>query len=1619
MEERSRERQPLPVEVIPEPEPVQQAVDETRNRVAPGERSLAEAFVRQFAAAPGADAIEEKELTALAMAAFRFLTDRNPEEPRIRVFQPDIAHEGWSASGTAIQIALRYRPFVENTVRLCLEEMECNVQRLFVATFAVERDPRRIVLAIGPPGPIGSKEMLLHVEIDRMPEPQVLASLIARRLSDLILATDDYQPMQARLEAAVDDLRARNLAPPWKQEAEEAAAFLAWLGDHHFIFLGYREYQFDGQGPDRTASVKRGSGLGILQSEDQSGFATPTRLTDVQRRRIIEPPLLMITKTNGESTVQRRAHMDYIGVKEIDNSGVVVGERRWLGLFTAAALATDPTSIPLLNSKLERVLALEGVPRDSDGAAAITRSFKSLPKSDALSMSAGELRSELRAIRAAGRGGDVQVSYRPDYLERGTFALVTLPPERFAPGLFASTEQRLLRTTGASSVFDRNLITIEGEPVRMHFYLNVPPEMVRTVPQRDLEAPVLSGLRTWEDRLRDELGRQYDKHQAADLVERYLGVFPADYQRDVDVREVVRDIQFLEELRGDRLPRADVAAEADSGAGRYGTVKVYCQDQQLVLGELVASLGNLGLSVLSVRTARLPITGVGEVEVHSFRVQDAEGAVLDTRRVAPLLREVLTRLQRGRLRDDRLNTLISRAHLGWREVELLRLYVNYAVQLHDVASRDGVENALLRHPQSARLLWEYFAAKFDPLESASARDRLSRALPEVEQRFVASLQSGHGANEARLLRLLFGIIRATVRTNFFRASASGAALEDGAGEATPLAIKIESSRIPEVGGARPRWELFVDGFGVQGLYARAGRVARGGIFFVDAADQLRQRVLERLRLLSLRTGATAADAAQGAFTVHRDGRTPISLVQVQQGYRTFLATVLGLTDNIEQGRVTPPQGTVLYDEPDAYLHVSDNATPDAYSDIARSVAAESGFWVDEAIAAGGARGGGAEIIARNAWTAVRRHFHELGIDADRETMTLVGIGRLDDSAFARGLLLSRRFHLRAAFDEHWILLDPDPDLARSYVERERLVAMPNSSWAHYDRNVISEGGALFARDAPRVELHPIARGLLGIDRETASGDEIVRAILRLPVDLMWCGDAGIYVKAPDENDAEIGDSANDAVRIGATSLHCRVVAEIGPALTQRGRVTFATAGGHLNSAAVDGNAGIVLADRDSNCRLAVAAAGEGGGLTVHEQKRVLVDAAADIATEVMADGHHRVVAIHRDLLRSQSHIDEFFEVMARLETDRVLDRRSEQLPDRETVRHRRAQFNGLTRPELAVLGNATRTWLRHQLLATSLPDDGFCERYLRDYFPQLINDRCGQGVRSHRLRRDIIAAEMANALVDMMGVTFVTRLSAEAGVDPVVVIRAWVVVSQLATADRLWREIVDADPALPLGAENSCWDVLVQAIERATRWMVFTQPHEVAATVLAETFMAPTRELLNNLPALQPSATQQKIIAMVERIANQGVPRALPQQLVPLLRLVELLDIVQISIERGRDHALVAEAYYRLDDLLELDWIEQRLVEQPGDDAWAQRALEALREELISVRRQLTEQVLMNRPEAATVEEGLGDYLVANEPRLRRIGDLMDNLTTTPHVTLAGLLVIVRELRRLSEDRGQ
>jgi glutamate dehydrogenase len=1599
-----------------DPPRLRDVIELVRSDVAPGERTNAEAFVRLFFGNAGSPPLDSEDVTRLAMAAlaaFRFMIEPRQEEQAVAVFDPDLESVGWDWAGTVIHVWTHDRPFVIDTVRDCLRELGCSVRRLLHPVLAVERDARGTVLSIAPPGHLGKRERLLQILAERTADPPGLAAALRHRLADVVTVTEDYAPMRARLDALIEELRTQTLPRPWNEDAAEVAAFLEWLTQKHFVFLGYREYDFAGSGAERTATVRAGSGLGLLRHEESSSYAAPTRLPDDLRHSLNEPPLLIVSKTNAQSPVHRAAHMDYVGIKKIGDGGVVVGERRLIGLFTSKALAENSASAPLLRQKLETILATMDVPESSEEYENIVSVFGSIPKTEALASPADELGAEIGRIVADEGSRELVVVQRPDATRRGLFVVALLPHERFSHDLVRRMRGRLLRLFDGSSILDERLVIDENRRPRVHFYVAAPSLSVRQAHAAQVGTELAALLRTWDDELRDELGKRFPREQAKTLADRYLPRFPEHYKADTEATLAVHDIECLEALQVERVPQVDVSNDAAGTDNRFTCIKLFLLDEDLVLSDFLPVLENLGLRIFGVEPLSMAVADVGQVQIKAFLVQDTAGARLDVARVGRLLKSAVRVLHGGRVENDRLNALITSAGLDWRQVDLLRTYVNHGRQIGSGPSREALVQALVGHPRVAEVFCRYFTAKFDPHDPAAPRERSTTILPAIEKQFLDSLDEVQTISEDTMLRCLLRALTATRRTNFFQRTDGGRDPEEAR---QAIAIKLASTQIPHLANTPLACEVYVHAPHVEGVHLRGSSVARGGIRVSDRAHDFRDEILELMQTQMVKNAVIVPAGAKGGLIAKcRPGNAPTA-AQVLAAYQTFIGALLDVTDNVVDGSVTPQTDTVVYDDPDPYLVVAADKGTATFADVANEIATQRRFWLGDAFASGGANGYDHKkegITARGAWECVRRHFREMGRDAAEEDIDVIGIGDMSGDVFGNGLLLSRRFRLRAAFNHQHVFLDPNPDPTRSYAERQRLFRLPHSVWSDYDTGVLSEGGGVFSRGAKKIVLHPTASQMLEL-RESASGEEVIRAILRMEADLLWNGGIGTYVKARAETHAEVGDGANDNVRVDAADLRVAVVGEGGNlGFTARARAEYALQGGRINTDAIDNSAGVDMSDHEVNVKSALAGVVASGQMTSRERNELLAELAPEVTARVLAHNLRQARVLSLDQRRSQTHLSEFRELMSQVRAACPGDRQLKTLPDRDTLRGRRSIMLGLTRPELALLLAHGKLQLQQLLLDSSLPDDPFFERYLRNYFPEAVNQRSGAGVRSHRLRREIIAVEMANALTDTLGSTFVTRIARDTGSAPETVVRAWAVIAAVSDTFDLYAQIGDVEAAAPLDTELACWTILVEGTERATKWIIATQPEAGTTAALVQRLSVPLNELLPIVPEVLSPAADAKRAHTVDELAAEGIPPLVAERVVLLDRMAEIFEIAHVADEQQFARRTAAEVYYRVDELLDLEWVRERLLALQAEDRWERRAVAGLTEGLMYARRQLTIDILRCEVRGAPIDACLRTYADAEAEQLGRLTALVDDIKSAPRVPLAAVLVIMRELGRL------
>ena len=1597
-----------------DPTPLRAVLERMRAALTPIERPLADAFVRQLFGKAILDQVaasDPQRWAAIAIEAFRFVSGAATGEPQVRVFNPELTRDGWDSPDTVVETRMRDRPFIVDTIRECLEASEGKVHLLLHPILGVERDRKGALLSVGAPEVVGQHESFVYAEVEHVADPAAVEATLAARLLDVVAATDDYPAMRAQATKLGDRLRSKALPRPWDEDAEEVAAFFDWLVQKSFVFLGYREYEFSGQGADRRGAVRPGTGLGILRNELRSTYASARAIPEGLRRRLNEPPLLLVSKANAESPIHRRARMDYVGFKQIDPSGVVAGECRFVGLFTAKAYAEESAQVPLLRRKLEAVLVREDAVAESHDYRTIVELFNTIPKEELFGSTAEQLEAEIATLRACEGSEGLRVICHGDALGRGSFVVVSLPRERFSADLQRRVEQRLRRVLGGT-LLHQHVALDDLDRVRMHFYLAGPGGTPVAVTAASLESELGDLLRTWQDRLTDQLLVEMPRAAAQELSARYLPAFSEEYRAATDVPLAVRDIRCLEALRATRAPQVDVTNETPADATRFTALKLYLLDELLVLSDVLPMLENLGLKVFEEDHLDVPLPDLGTVRIHTFLVQDSAGERLDSEGAGSRLGVAVLALRAGEVENDALNRLVLAGGLQWREVDVLRAYVAHAQQTQ-VAARELLIEAVTSHAEPARLLFEGFRIKFDPAVNAVARARLADLLPPVEARFFAAVDAVESVLHDRILRALWATLAATVRTNFYRSGSGGRA---GAGT---IAFKIESNRLLHLPRPHPLFEIFVHAPHMAGIHLRGARVARGGVRLSDRPDDFRTEVLGLMKTQTVKNAVIVPGGAKGGFVVKR--RTGASAASVATAYRSLIGGLLDLTDNVVQGATVPPPSVVTYDDPDPYLVVAADKGTATFSDIANEIAASYGFWLGDAFASGGTHGWDHKregITSRGAWESVRQHFRALGRDADSAPLTVIGIGDMSGDVFGNGMLRSRHLRLRAAFNHLHVFLDPDPDPEASYAERERLFRLPRSGWNDYAAEAISRGGGVFLRSAKKIPLSPAVAAMIGVEVAALSGEDLIRAVLRMEADLLWNGGVGTYVKASDETHAEVGDAANDGVRVDATDLRVKVVAEGGNlGFTQRARIEYALAGGLLNTDAIDNSAGVDLSDHEVNLKIALGRAVESGTLSTEARNELLAELTDQVCDAVLANNRRQARLLSLEQIRSRTRLSDFRELIAQLESEAQLDRTLERLPDRESLRARRAVFQGLTRPELAVVLAYSKLHLQQALLQSSLPDDAFLERFLRRYFPEVVNERFGDGVRSHRLRREIIAVTLANWLIDAMGTTFVPRIARDTGSDLVSVVKAWTAMVTVSEADRWIDHLLAGVSPLSAEADARCVFALEEAMERATKWIVETQPSELTVNELVKAFAVSVGALQHGVAQLLPEAARSRDRAELDGFMEAGVPPSLAQALVTLRRTAELVEIDQIGSDLQAPLEIAGEVYYRVGELVDLDWIRDNLASlaaQGTNDRWERRALEGLAEGLVYARRQLTRDILLHRQGGAEVDHCLAAYVEEHGTQIDKVRSLIDDIKSAPQPTLAGIVVVMRELGRLA-----
>ena len=1138
--------------------------------------TFARAYVRRFPATE-AEELSGEELFGQVMGAFELADGRGAEPIAVRAFTPTLAADGYASVGSIVETNTPDSPFLVDSVTEALAAHGLAVRLVLHPVVGIERDARGRIGAIRPVKDAAATESVMHFEVDRRLEPDELERLaleVRQVLADVQGAVADFSAMVERIAGMID--AARDAGARYDtEEIDDAVAFLEWLREENIVLLGYREYAIGGTGQERSIAAVPGSGLGILRDVSSSRFAGGARLADIEpamRVRVEGGDLLAVSKTNRVSTVHRRARMDYIGVKTVGADGAVTGELRLLGLFTSKAYMEPADTVPIARRKLQQVLAAEDLAPGSHDYKVAVALVENFPLDELLSATPEALRATVVQLLELQEQRNVRLFAHRDIYGRSVSLLVALPRDSFNAELRHRLQDLFMERFHGASV-DYHLALGETDPAQIHFRIHVTEGQIPDVSFAELEQEVVALARTWEDRLLERLVAQHGEERGRDLWSRWESRLPEYYKSGTDTIRAVLDIEHLEALGpGNDLV---VALQNEREAGEQLTrILLYKTGGRADLSALMPVLEALGLVVVEEVPVRVASDGLdgGDIFIHDFGVVGPDGGPLDVSAVGDRVSEAIAAVWRGESESDRLDRLVVLAGLTWREVSWLRAMRTYLLRVSARFTLDYQNDAFAANPELALNLVRYFELRHEP---GGARDEAAEA--KLRTRILAQLDAVPSLDQDRILRSYLHLIDAIVRTNAFRPGREY------------LSFKIRSAAVPDMPRPVPLYEIFVHSTEMEGIHLRAGRVARGGIRWSDRMEDYRTEVLGLMKTQTTKNAVIVPTGSKGGFVMRRSVSPDQLRDEVRRQYVTLMRGLLDVTDNLAAGEVVHPEDVRVLDEDDPYLVVAADKGTAAFSDTANGVSGEYGFWLGDAFASGGSAGYDHKelgITARGAWESVKRHFRELGRDALKEPFTAVGVGDMSGDVFGNGMLHSEQTRLVAAFDHRHVFLDPSPDAAASFAERRRLYELQGSSWDDYDRALISPGGGVWPRSAKSIDVAPEAADALGIEPGPLTPTELMRAILRAPVDLLWNGGIGTYVRASDETDADAGDRANDALRVTGSEVRALVVGEGGNlGFTQRGRIEYARSGGRINTDFIDNSGGVDCSDHEVNLKI--------------------------------------------------------------------------------------------------------------------------------------------------------------------------------------------------------------------------------------------------------------------------------------------------------------------------------------------------------------------------------------------------------------------------------------------------
>ena len=1636
---------------------VEAILAELQPHLSAAQRQQARVFVTQFFKRVSEDDVTTRtpaNWASLLRGLLDFTSVRKSGAPLVRVFNPSIENDGWESSHTAVQIVTNDMPFLVDSVGIAAQAAKVSLHSVIHPVYFIARDAGGHMLSLASEdGGKGASESIMHVEVDKMTEPADLEKLhvaIDAGLHDVALCVEDWPSMRQKMRDIAEDLGKWRL-PLDGEGVAEAQEFLRWVAEDHFTFLGYREYHVARKDNDEVLEAAPKSGLGILRSGDRAGAPRSLKgLVAHELRNSGKADAIIMTKTNARSTVHRSGYMDYIGVLEFDAAGKPQVEHRFLGLFASGAYSRRPWDIPLVRRKYEAVMARSGLKRDSHSGKTLRNIIETMPRDELFQSGENELFDTATGIMGLQGRVRSRLFVRRDKYGRFFSCLVFIPRDRFNTEIRERIEAMLKRAFHGERL-DSSIQIGESALARVHMVIRPKAGDKPDYDVAELEQKIGQIVRNWHDELREILVRKHGEDKGMRLANRFGKALPAGYIEEVTAHIAASDVEAAAALKNaDDIRMSLYRSRGESDKLRF---KLFRYGAPITLTEVLPMLENMGLKILSEHPYEMHL-GDSTIVIQDFEVQPAGRFEFDLEQIRETFQTSFERVWRGQTESDGFNRLILGANLDWRQVAVLRGLCKYLLQTGVPFSQVYMEETLNRYPLIASLLIELFEAKFDPARETLAKTALDQAKKrlqkELETLLPESLDKHHGKivdalvkargdarevqykatvdaikvlldqvaslDEDRILRAYLALVGATLRTSYFQ-TPGGRAREY-------IAFKFDPSKVPDLPKPRPYREIFVYAPRVEGVHLRFGPVARGGLRWSDRREDFRTEVLGLVKAQMVKNTVIVPVGSKGGFFVKRPpvgGDRDAQLAEGVACYRLFINGLLDITDNLVEGQVMHPKDVVRHDGDDPYLVVAADKGTATFSDIANAISAEHDFWLGDAFASGGSVGydhKGMGITAKGAWESVKRHFRALGRDCQSEDFTCVGVGDMSGDVFGNGMLLSKHIRLLAAFDHRHIFIDPNPDAAKSFVERERMFKLPRSSWADYDHSQISRGGGIYPRTAKSIPLSSEARTVLGIDDSVTqiSPNELMNAILKAPVDLLWNGGIGTYVKSETETNADAGDRANNAIRVNGRELRCKLVGEGGNlGCTQRGRIEAALSSGVLlNTDFIDNSAGVDTSDHEVNIKILLNDAVQRGELSMDARNVQLAAMTDEVERLVLADNYRQNQAISLMERMSVSRLGSKQHFIRTLESQALLDRQIEFLPSEAEFAERKSRGLGLTRPELSILLSYSKIVLFQQLLDSDVPEDPYLSKELRRYFPVPLQEKYAAHMERHRLKREIIATAVTNSMVNRMGATFVLRMGEDTGKTPAQVARAFNIAREVLDARATWAQIEALDGKVNGNAQIDALLVVWQCLRGMTRWLLNHSGESLDIAAAVSKYHPGMVELRKHLIDVITPAEKARYDKEAQRWREAGFPDALGNDLAGLPTPGSGLDIILVAAEHDLPIAPAAKVYFELGEALNLNWLMEKVEALSVESRWHAIARGSLRDELYSQHRALTAQILETA--MGNGNDMVAAWLTRDDPALKFTQAMFADMRSQVVTDYPIVSVAVRRLAQLVQS---